>query len=270
MSRSRTIALAAAWTAAGAVGATVLTGVAFAGVNAVQGNGPANGDYAAAADAAPSPDATSGPRRPGGGPGFGLPGLGGLGFLGGLAGVGFLGGLADAGQALDQVRDLAAGGLLHGDIAVADKSGTATTLRLQRGKATATSDSSITVRSTDGYESTYAITGDTTVYRDRDEVKASAITADDTVFVLGTVSGDTVTGRVVVALSPEAAAALEQRRQDFADKVDGLRDRVEKWRDHHGDEGGKAPGGKPSDVPSTAPSGTPSATGSASPSASAA
>lgn len=160
----RTVASAAAWMAAGAVAATVLTGVAVAASQPQQAPGiPA---LSASAGTADGDDAT-GPRG------------------------------------RKMLRDV-----LHGSLTVDTGSGTAV-VDVQRGELTAASATSITVRSTDGYTATYALDGDTKVRRDRADAEPSGLAVGDTVMVRATAG----TADVVRALSPEALADLQQRRE---------------------------------------------------------
>jgi hypothetical protein len=78
---------------------------------------------------------------------------------------------------------------LHGDFVVSRGSGTQT-MRLQTGELTAVAADAITVKSTDGYTSTYA-TGS--------GVDVSGLTQGATVRVLATVDGDTATATAVTS-----------------------------------------------------------------------
>jgi hypothetical protein len=91
------------------------------------------------------------------------------------------------------------GGALHGSFVVPDGSGGYRTLMMQRGAATQVSDTSITVRSEDGFEQTYAITADTAVGADRQGVNGIAKGAD--VAVMGEKKGSGVTALNVGDLS---------------------------------------------------------------------
>jgi hypothetical protein len=153
----RSAVTAAAFVAAGALGATLLTGVA--------------GAVGAAPAADPSPSVSSSS------PAAQAPGRGGL------------------------LRSL-----LHGQLTVADGDGTAV-VDVQRGEVVAASDTSVTVRSSDGYEQTYAIDGDTVVRRDRSDVDGSALRKGDTAMV----RAQSGTADVVRALSPEALQKLKDR-----------------------------------------------------------
>lgn len=89
------------------------------------------------------------------------------------------------------------GPMLHseGVAASTDSNGNVTyvTVREQSGKVTASSDSSITVKSDDGYSKTWAIDSATIVTKDGSTVKASSFAVGDVVRVSGTVDGDAVT-----------------------------------------------------------------------------
>jgi hypothetical protein len=78
---------------------------------------------------------------------------------------------------------------LHGDFVVSSGDGTQT-MRLQSGEITELSGTSMTVKSTDGYTSTYAIGSG---------VDVSGLATGTTVRVTGTVNGDTVTATSVLS-----------------------------------------------------------------------
>lgn len=131
-----------------AIAAAVAVGIAGAGAGVV---------YAASG----STDSTS--QGPGGQGGMG----GGPGGQSGGAGGGM--GLMNA---------------LHGEFVVSDSSGTYTTELLQNGDVTAISDTSVTVKSDDGYTKTYTIESSTDV---------SDIATGDEVTVIATESGSDAT-----------------------------------------------------------------------------
>jgi hypothetical protein len=133
----------------------VAVGIAGAGAGVV---------YAASGSTS---DTTQGPGGMGGGPG----GQGGQGGPGG-----------GAGQLMDA---------LHGEYVVSDGSGNYTTELLQNGDVTAVSDSSVTVKSDDGYTHTYTIDSDTVVGNGSTDL--STIATGDEVTVIATESGDTAT-----------------------------------------------------------------------------
>lgn len=107
----------------------------------------------------------------------------------GPPGSGGSGGFADSGRSgppgargdLAAVMELA--NALHGDFVVSTDSGTQT-MRLQTGEITELSGDSLTVKSTDGYASTYTVGAG---------IDVSGLATGDSVRVIGTVSGDTVT-----------------------------------------------------------------------------
>jgi hypothetical protein len=137
-----------------AIAAVVALGIAGAGAGVV---------YAASGS---TDNTTQGPGGQGGGPG----GQSGQGGPGGGAG------LMDA---------------LHGEYVVSDGNGNYTTELLQNGDVTAISDSSVTVKSDDGYTHTYTIDSDTVVGNGSAEL--SSIATGDEVTVIATESGDTAT-----------------------------------------------------------------------------
>ena len=94
---------------------------------------------------------------------------------------------------------LGMGGALHGSFVVPDGSGGYRTVVMQRGAATKVSDTSITVRSEDGFEQTYAITADTAVGAGRQGVNGIAKGAD--VVVMGEKKGSGVTALHVADLA---------------------------------------------------------------------
>ncbi|WP_395728301.1 hypothetical protein [Nakamurella sp.] len=109
----------------------------------------------------------------------GGPGAGG-GETGRFDGGGMRGGSAGA---------MALANALHGDFVVSSGSGTQT-MRLQTGELTAVAADSITVKSADGYTSTYAIGSG---------VDVSGLTQGATVRVLATVAGDTASATAVTS-----------------------------------------------------------------------
>lgn len=138
-----------------AIAAAVAIGIAGAGAGVVY-----------AASGSTSDNSTQGPGGQGGMGG----GPGGQGGQGGGAG------LMDA---------------LHGEYVVSDGNGSYTTELLQNGDVTAISDSSVTVKSDDGYTHTYTIDSDTVV--GNGSTALSSIATGDEVTVIATESGDTAT-----------------------------------------------------------------------------
>ncbi|MFM1966422.1 MAG: hypothetical protein RL134_2147 [Actinomycetota bacterium] len=113
------------------------------------------------------------------------------------------------------------GHMLHSEGVVEQADGTYITVRMQEGEVTAVSATSLTVKSADGYTSTYVINSDTELERDRAE---DAPKVGDTVHVRATVTGSTATADDVHALSPEQAKAMEEHR---AEMEDGVSERTE-------------------------------------------
>jgi len=185
---ARSAAIAGAWLTAGALGATVLTGFAFAANNP---SAPAPAGIAATA--APTPVAPGDGQGAGmqgemgrhGGPGRGMPGMGGPN-----------------------------GPVLHGDIVVKDKDGVVKTIRVQNGKVTAVASGSITVASSDGFTSTWALNAGTKIRRDMADATADKVVVGDTVLVRGELGPGSPTAKVVRAFSPDGLAKAEQKRTE--------------------------------------------------------
>lgn len=92
-----------------------------------------------------------------------------------------------------------AGGALHGQFVIAKSGGGYQTVDVQRGKVTAVSSSSITVKSTDGFSATYAVAGSTIVDAQRDGI--GSVKDGNQVYVSATVSGSTATATSVSDLT---------------------------------------------------------------------
>ncbi|GAA2350676.1 hypothetical protein [Dactylosporangium salmoneum] len=82
-------------------------------------------------------------------------------------------------------------GALYGDFTASDGNGGYTTKRLQSGTVTEVSTTSITAKSADGHATTFVIGSSTTVDNGNDQI--SDVKTGDTVTVVGTVDGSTVT-----------------------------------------------------------------------------
>ncbi len=108
-----------------------------------------------------------------------------------------------------EMREGPGGPLLHSEGVAEDAEGNFITVRMQHGEVTAVAATSLTVKSTDGYTSTYVIDDQTRLEREGDE---GAPEVGDLVHVRATVDGGTATAVGVHALSPEKAAALQERR----------------------------------------------------------
>lgn len=107
-------------------------------------------------------------------------------------------------------REGRGGPLLHGEGVSEDADGNFVTVRMQEGEVTAVSATSLSVKSIDGYTSTYVIADETVVERDGED---AAPKVGDTVHVRATVDGATATAEHVHAMSPERAAELESQRE---------------------------------------------------------
>jgi hypothetical protein len=96
----------------------------------------------------------------------------------------------------------ALGGLLgavHGTAVVPKSGGGYQTIAFQNGKVTAVSDTSITLRSADGYSRSYQVTSSTLVNAQRDGI--GSIKAGHQVIVTAAVSGSTATATRVIDAS---------------------------------------------------------------------
>lgn len=90
-------------------------------------------------------------------------------------------------------------GLIHGAFTVPKSNGGYQTLDVQRGKVTAVSATSVTVKSADGYTVTYTVTSKTLV--DAKAAGIGSVKKGDSVFVTATVSGTTPTATNIADLS---------------------------------------------------------------------
>jgi hypothetical protein len=187
--KGREAAKAAAWITAGALGATALTGIAFAATDSPT--------------TSPTPSATQAPDAEA------APPAGGMGMRGGPGGMHGKGPGA-LGRGL--------GDVLHGDVTVEREDGTAELVRVQRGTVESVGEGTVTVKSSDGYTSTWTVNDQTTLRRDRDDATVTDLKAGDTVLARGPVDGDQATARVLQALSPEAAAQMQERIEEFKER----------------------------------------------------
>jgi hypothetical protein len=85
-------------------------------------------------------------------------------------------------------------GAIHGQVTLPNGNGYET-LAAQTGTVSSVSTSSISVKSVDGFEQTYAVTTDTLVNAGRDGI--ASVKQGDTVNVIATVSGSTSTARQI-------------------------------------------------------------------------
>ena len=173
-------------TAAGVLGVAALAGGVAAAAATLSGHDQAGHDQARQGQSQPAePRADGRPDRPGPGMGDHGPGMGDHGP-----------GMGDHGPGRPE------GVVLHGEMVVERPDGAVVTLRMQEGEATAVSATSITVRSTDGFTATYAITGETEQERGRSEDTQAQV--GDAVHVRATVEGSTVTADDIHAMEPRA------------------------------------------------------------------
>ena len=173
-------AKAATLVAAGAIGATALTGFAFAANSTPD---PSTGSTpSATAPAGPAQDAAKGPRDGRGGPG------------------GVFGHMGPNGP------------VLHGDVTVKDKEGVVKNVRVQTGVVTAVSATSLTLKSSDDYVGEWTVNSDTKVRRDKEQATINKVAVGDTVTVMGSIASDTATAERVRAFTKEGLAAAEKDR----------------------------------------------------------
>ncbi|HCK78598.1 MAG TPA: hypothetical protein DHW34_01120, partial [Actinobacteria bacterium] len=112
------------------------------------------------------------------------------------------------------------GRILHSQVVVQLSDGSLVTREMQNGLITSVSDTSLTVKSEDGFEQTWVLTGDTKIARDFAQAKAGDLVVGDKVRVRGTNAGGTSTAVVVKALSKDGQAAAKARH-DGAGGPDG-------------------------------------------------
>lgn len=143
--KMRATGKAVAWATAGALGATVLTGIAFAGTS----TSPIPTGATVQAHDGRGPGGDGGPGGRGHGPGDGR-------FM---------------------------GRVMHGEVVVENKDGDAVTVAIQNGEVTAVDSDSVTVKSSDGFTKTWKLTSDTKVREGRDEAAIADIAVGDTVHV---------------------------------------------------------------------------------------
>jgi hypothetical protein len=116
----------------------------------------------------PTPDKPGPPDRPGhrGGLGNGFPGMG--------------------------LR-----GPLHGEFTVEKADGGYEVVVVQTGTVTGKSADTLTVKSEDGYTATYTVNNDTSIIKDGDQANLADLATNETVHVVGSKSGGTLTARFV-------------------------------------------------------------------------
>lgn len=90
-------------------------------------------------------------------------------------------------------------GIQHGDVVITGPSGQPETKRVARGAVTTVTATSLTVKSTDGFDSTFTLAPTTAVSGSGNVNSASSLAVGQNVFAVGTVAGTTATAdRVVV------------------------------------------------------------------------
>jgi hypothetical protein len=89
--------------------------------------------------------------------------------------------------------------LLHGEVVLVKEGGGTQTVLVQKGTVTEVSATGVTVRSTDGFTTSYTVNGDTKVRADSDEI--GAVAKDEEVVVMAPKSGDGHTATVIVDLT---------------------------------------------------------------------
>ena len=90
-------------------------------------------------------------------------------------------------------------GAVHGQVTLAKPGGGYQTMDMQRGKVTAVSTNSITVRSSDGFTASYAVAASTVVDAQRDGI--GSVKVGNQVVVLATVSGSKATATSITDVS---------------------------------------------------------------------
>jgi hypothetical protein len=108
-----------------------------------------------------------------------------------------MGGMHDRMHRGDGMGRRGADRMLHGEVVVKDKDGQPMTVALQRGEVTKVTSDSVTARSEDGYERTWRLTGETVYRAFRAEAGKADVVVGADVRLMGTVSGDQATARLV-------------------------------------------------------------------------
>lgn len=89
--------------------------------------------------------------------------------------------------------------ILHGEVVLAKEGGGTHTVLVQKGVVTEASGESVTVRSADEFTTTFAVTGDTKVKGDTEDM--TSVAAQEEVLVIAPKSGDQQTATVLVNLT---------------------------------------------------------------------
>jgi hypothetical protein len=144
---------------------------------------------------------------------------------------------SDQGSTPGHGRGLAHGlarGGLHGEMTVKKSDGTYATLVTQRGTVTEATDTKLTVRSEDGYEHSYTLTGDTKIHAAAQ--KGTALTPGDLK------AGDEVAVRAQRSGSTDAAEQVVKGPFPTPSSQNGKDGQNGKGRGHHQDSGSPATG----------------------------
>jgi hypothetical protein len=100
---------------------------------------------------------------------------------------------------LDGVFGADVDGILHGEVVLSKEGGGTQTVLVQKGAVTAVSATEVTVTSTDGFTTAYAVNGDTKVRADEDTI--GSVAKDEEVLVVAPKSGDKHTATVLIDLT---------------------------------------------------------------------
>lgn len=187
--RSGRIGRAAAWFAAGALGATALTGVAYANVTAQDNTDEGNSQGT-------EPREGFEPRGgPGGGPG---------------------------GKGHHGPRGMG-GPMLHSEGVIETPDGEYQDVVTQKGTASEVNQDSLVVTSEDGFTASYNVNEETKIHKNREEVSLSDLSEGDVVHVLAQKDGGDVVAKRIGAMSAEQAAEMEQRREEMRQRFEERR-----------------------------------------------
>jgi hypothetical protein len=90
-------------------------------------------------------------------------------------------------------------GILHGEVVLSKEGGGTQTVLVQRGAVTSVSATGVTVKSTDGFTTAYAVNGDTKVKADENAI--GSVAKNEEVLVVAPKSGDKHTVTVLLDLT---------------------------------------------------------------------
>ena len=90
-------------------------------------------------------------------------------------------------------------GILHGEVVLSKEGGGTQTVLVQRGVATAVSATAVTVKSIDGFTTSYVVNGDTKIKADEDEM--ASVAKNEELLVVAPKSGDKHTATVLLDLT---------------------------------------------------------------------